>query len=300
LWAIFLRRLLVVSFEGGFLLFLGMMLVVLPVSFVLPRLVNWIVGRRLLPTWLPFVIAPGALLGGSLYLDSAGVVTPVKVAGKREVIDLRRNGGWSRILSIGVEYQAPGETLTTPLTLGCDDTTFDSIRIGQSVEARVLDLGQYVRFARLKDRSTFSFIRNLFPPDPRGPWRQGTAVVRQITHITEYSYRRSGHRPLRWPYDIVQLDFTPEGRSEPVIAVDLVESGSAINLAQGAVMRISWPEDDPRSAKIVGARPAAPWANWFYSMFEWIAFFVAVIAFIVVVSYLWRLRKKSKLKSGMG
>lgn len=286
------------SFEGGFLLFLGMMFVVLPISLVLPRLVNWIFGRTILPAWLAFVLAPGALLGGSLYLDTVGVVTPVKVADKREVINLRKNGAWNRILSIGVEYQAPGETLATPLSLGCDAATFDSIHVGQSVEARVLDLGRFIRFARLKDRSTFSLLRKFFPPDPRGPWRPGTAVVRQVTPVTEYSYPRSGRTPLRWPYDIVQLDFTPEGRAEPVIAVDLVEAGSVPNLTQGAVMRITWPQDDPRAAKIVGARPAAPWANWFYSVFEWIAFFVAVIVCFAVVGYLWRRRKRARLKFG--
>jgi hypothetical protein len=99
-----------------------------------------------------------------------------------------------------------------------------------------------------------------------------------VTHITEYSYRRSGTQ-LRWPFDIVQLSF---------------EAASAPGLIKGGSARILWPEDDPRSAKIVGARPGAPWANWFYGLGEILAIGAVVIALFVVIG--WR-RRRNKVKA---
>ncbi len=282
------------NFEGGFFLILGLVFA-LPTLYGLALLVNWISGRKLIPLWLPFALLVVALASGSLYLDAAGVVTPVKIVDKRDVINLGRNGSWSRSLSVQVEYQSPDEIIPTPIGLRCDAGTFDALRVGQTVEARVLDLGRIFKFARLKDRSTFSFIRDRFPRSPRGPWREGTAVVSEVTHITEYSSRRST-TILPWPFDIVQLRFTPDGKEQTVIAVDVVETASAPGLTKGQTVRILWPEDDPRSAKIAGARPGAPWANWFYGLGEILAIGAAGIALIALFGYIRRRRRKTRAK----
>jgi hypothetical protein len=281
------------NIEGGLFLFLGLMFT-LPVLYWLARLVNWIAGRKLIPLWLPFVLLAVTLVLGSLYLDNAGVVTPVKLVDKNEIINYQRNGGWNRNLSLHVEYQPPDELTTTPLTLGCDAATFDNLRVGQTVEARVLEFGQHFKFGRLKDRSTFTLVANLIPRTPRGPWQQGTAVVRDVSHITEYTHRRSGPTQLRWPFDIVQLEFTPAGREGTVIAVDVVEAASVPGLKNGDSVRITWPEDNPRSAKIVGARPGAPWANWFYDLAEWVAIFAAFAGILILIEFIRRRRKKMR------
>ena len=276
--------------EGGIFLFLGL-LFILPALYWLSRLVNWIAGRKLIPLWLLAALTVAAVAGGSLYLDTAGIITPVKVVDKSDTISLGRNGSWRRSLSVQVEYQSPGENIPTPIGLRCDAATFDALRIGQTVEARVLDLGQVFKFARLKDRSTFSLIGDRFSRSPRGPWRESTAVISDVSHIAEYSSRRSSSQ-LPWPFDIVQLSFTPDGRNQPVVAVDVVESASAPGLVKGGTVRIVWPEDDPRSAKIKGARPGSPWANWFYGLGEILAIGVAVIAFFAVIG-LRRRRKRT-------
>lgn len=276
------------NFEGGFFLTLGLVFIV-PALYGLSRLVNWIAGRKLIPLWLPVALIAGALIGGSVYLDSAGVVTPVKIISKSDAIHLGRNGSWSRSLSVQVEYRSPDEIGSTPIALRCDARTFDALREGQTVETRVLDLGRIFKFARLKNRSTFSFITERFSRSPNGPWREATAVISEVTHVTEYSNRRDVTQ-LRWPYDVVQLSFTPDGRDHPVIAVDVVEAASAPNLMKGQTVRILWPEDDPRSAKIVGARPGAPWTNWFYNLGEIIAIGVAVIVLAVLLGSILRRR----------
>src|SRR5262249_38682386 len=168
----------------------------------LSRLVNWIAGRKLIPLWLLVALTVAALAGGSLYLDAAGIITPVKVVGKSDTINLGRNGSWHRNISVLVEYQSPGENIPTPIGLRCDAATFDALRIGQTAEARVLDLGQVFKFARLKDRSTFTLITDSFPRSLRGPWRESTAVIGEVTHVAEYSFRRSITQ-LPWPFDIV-------------------------------------------------------------------------------------------------
>ncbi len=282
------------NFEGGFFLLLGMVFI-LPVLYLSARLVNWIAGRKLIPLWLSFVLIVAALVPGSLYLDTAGTVTPVKVVDKREIINLGRNGSWNRELSVHVEYQPPGETIPTPLTLGCDAATFDGLRVEQTVEARVLELGRVFKFARLKDRSTFSLVANLFPRSPRGEWRQATAVVHDIRHVTRYTYRRlRSDDELRWPFDIVQLNFTPEGRAGDVTAVDVIEAASMPNLANGDSVQITWPEDDPRSARILGARPGAPWKNWFYNFGGDLVVITSFAAFLILIGFIRRHRKKAR------
>jgi hypothetical protein len=279
------------TFESGIFLFLGLLFIP-PALFWLSRLVNWVAGRKIIPLWLLVTLIVAALVGASLYLDTAGAITPVKVVEKSDTINLGRNGSWNRNLSARVEYQSPGEIIPTSLWLGCNARTFDALHVGQTVEARVLDLGQIFKFARLKDRSSFSLIADRFPRSPRGPWRESTATISEVTHVTEYSTRRSSAQ-LPWPFDIVQLSFTPDGGEQPFIAVDVVESASAPGLVKGGTVRILWPEDDPRSAKIKGARPGSPWANWFYGLGEILAIGAIVIAFFVLIG-LMRRRRRAK------
>ncbi len=276
------------NFEGAFFLFLGLLFAI-PAIYFVTLLVNKIAGRKLIPFWLFAAAVIIALAGGSLYLDTMGVVIPVKIVGKSDTISLGRNGSWNRHISVQVEYQSPDEITPTLIGLDCDAATYDAARIGQTTEARVLDLGRYFKFARLKDRSTYSFIADRFPLSPRGPWREATAVINEVTSITEYSYRR-GSTQLRWPFDIVQLSFTPDGRDQSVVAVDVVETASVAGIVKGSAARITWPEDDPRSAKIVGARPGAPWANWLYGLREILALGAVVIAFILLIG--WRKRRR--------
>ena len=273
------------NLEFEFLLILGLIFISFAV-FILSRLVNWIAGRKLIPFWLLLALIAGAFAGGSLYLNAAGAVTPVKIIDKVEMIDLGKNGSWSRNLMIRGEYSPPGESGSLPITLRCDARTFDSLREGQTVEARVLRSGQILNIASLKDRSVFSHITERFPRAPSGPWREATAVVSDLTHVTEYLDRR-GSLQLRWPFDIVQLSFTPEGRDRPVIAVHVVEAASAPDLTKGQTVRILWPEDDPRSARIIGARPGAPWANWFYGKIETLAIGVVLLALFLIFGYIW-------------
>jgi hypothetical protein len=280
------------NFEGGMILGLGL-LFTFPLLLLLPRLVNWLAGRKVIPLWSPFVLVPAALIGGSLYLDSAGKVTPVKVIGKQNEVRINYNGNWHRRMGVLVEYTSGADTIPTPVTLGCDSQTYDSLHVGQTVEARVLEVGSLFKFARLKDRSTLSMFTWLLPREPQGPWQQATATVREVKHITSYSHR-NGHSDLKWPYDVVELSFVPAGRTEPVSAVDVVEAASLPPIVEGQQVAITWPVDDPRAARIVGARPGRPWANWFYDLGETIVICAVVLALLAGYEFFRRSRKKRK------
>jgi hypothetical protein len=280
------------NMETEYLLILGLIFIP-PAFFILSRLAHWVAGRKLIPLWLLITLIAGVLAGGSLYLDTAGVATPVKIIEKIDVISLGNNGSWRRRLWIRGEYNLDGESGSAPITLLCDARTFDALREGQTVEARVLLSGRTFNVASLKERSSLSFITERFMRSPAGPWREATAVVSDLTHVTEYSGRRDNIQ-LRWPFDIVQLSFTPEGGDRPVIAVDVVEAASAPDLRKGQTVRILWPEDDPRSARITGARPGAPWTNWFYGMVENLAIGVALLVLLVVFGFIMRRRGKVK------
>jgi hypothetical protein len=278
--------------EFEFLMALGLISIP-PAFFVLSRLAHWVVGRKLIPLWLLLALIAVALAGSSLYLDTAGAITPVKIIEKIETLSLSNNGSWSRRLSIRGEYMPPGETGSLPVTLRCDARTFDALREGQTVESRVLHSGRTFNVASLKDRSVFSSIRERFPRSAVGPWREATAVVSDLTHVTEYSIAEEIVQ-LRWPFNTVQLSFTPEGRDRPVIAVDVIEAASAPDLMKGQTVRIQWPEDDPRSAKIIGARPGAPWANWFYGIIVTTGVGIVLLVLFVMLGFI--LQRRGMLK----
>jgi len=283
--------------EGGLIFLLGLMFAV-PLLLGLLHLLNRLAGRTLIPLWLPIGLLLVAPVAGSIYLDVAGEVRTLRVTDKRETIQYSqqfyRTGYWSRHFSVQVEHPWADTTLMPYLSLGADAATFDALRVGQTTRVRVLELGPLFKFGRLANRSTFSMIANLFPRGPRGPWHQATATVQQITNFTEDVVRKPHSRtPLPWPYQIVRLSFTPPGREQPIEFMDNIEIASMPGLAEHAVVQITWPKDDPRSARIVGARPGAPWANWFYVFGQSLAIVAAVIGLLASWAFIRRRRKKA-------
>lgn len=111
----------------------------------------------------------------------------------------------------------------------------------------------------------------------------------------DISLHQTGY-DLRWPYDVVQFSFLPDDRQEPVIAVDAVEAGSTPILVVGGRVPIVWPLHDPRSARIAGARPAAPWANWLYDFGEFLLVAAGALALVSALPFVGRRWWKAYLR----
>lgn len=88
-----------------------------------------------------------------------------------------------------------------------------------------------------------------------GARRQVAARIRDVHFVSEYGLLAPRIRiPLAYPYAVVQLALTPSGRRDTVVAVDAVDAVTANGLAPGAAFLVSYPETDPRTAALIGAR----------------------------------------------
>jgi hypothetical protein len=99
------------------------------------------------------------------------------------------------------------------------------------------------------------------PLDP--PVLTAQADVLKVREETRsfLSGRTSGSVPAPQPWNIVELQFVPEGRQKPVIAVDSVDAGSVANLQAGARLPVSYSKSNPRDARLAGTRTWR-WKEW--------------------------------------
>jgi hypothetical protein len=63
------------------------------------------------------------------------------------------------------------------------------------------------------------------------------------------------------PIQVVAVRFTPEGRTEPVVAVDLIDGGSVSNLHEGVSVPLNYEGLSPRTAYIQESRRNFPSRN---------------------------------------
>jgi hypothetical protein len=107
-----------------------------------------------------------------------------------------------------------------------------------------------------------------FPaPRPLPPGTtESTARVTAVTLVTKTpastrsrTRSRVGNsesvRRLAMPYEVVQLQFAPTGRTDSVVAVDAIDSASVAGLTAGAIVPISYDPRSPREARMtLGSR----------------------------------------------
>jgi hypothetical protein len=92
-------------------------------------------------------------------------------------------------------------------------------------------------------------------PMPLQP-RPVTAVVKEVAMVktlVDAGRRDAPPITLAHPYQLVEMQYTPEGRSEPVMAVDAIDPNSVPNLKQGQVLTVNYDAGNPRIASIPGA-----------------------------------------------
>jgi hypothetical protein len=84
--------------------------------------------------------------------------------------------------------------------------------------------------------------------------------IREETHSFT-SGRTTGSVPAPQPWNVVELQFVPEGRKKPVIAVDSVDAGSVPNLRVGERLAVTYSKNNPREARLAGTRTWR-WKEW--------------------------------------
>lgn len=162
------------------------------VGFVVVPLALWLVvsvlqlaGRVLgfhfrIPGLVLVVAAIAGLVGGSLLLDSSGVVRPAQVIDKHEMVYIHPDGSWEQRLSLQVRYSPTGDPIprftTTSAaildaagvkstlelaTLSPAAADFDRLRLGDSLDVRISRVGTLLSIVRPANQTT----RTLVPPN---------------------------------------------------------------------------------------------------------------------------------------
>jgi hypothetical protein len=97
-------------------------------------------------------------------------------------------------------------------------------------------------------------------PMPPGPRREATAIVRRARVVNEIwsnvregsSSGSEGGQDIRRPFQMADLEFTPEGATEPIHVLDRVDLDSVPGLREGARVQIYYSSADARLARIAG------------------------------------------------
>jgi hypothetical protein len=97
-------------------------------------------------------------------------------------------------------------------------------------------------------------------PMPHGPVRDATAIVRRERVVTQiWSNAREGMtsgyeggQDIRRPFQMADLEFTPEAANEPIHVLDRVDLNSVPGLREGAKVPIYYSSADPSRARIAG------------------------------------------------
>jgi hypothetical protein len=91
--------------------------------------------------------------------------------------------------------------------------------------------------------------------------RHGAGQVKSIDRIDRlFSGSRSPGEIASQPVSVVGVEFIPEGRLEPVVAVDLIDEGS-LPIKQGATLSVEYELRAPRTAYLLGATRNFPRRN---------------------------------------
>lgn len=91
-------------------------------------------------------------------------------------------------------------------------------------------------------------------PRPTVDVRKGTGRVKSISNIDRlFEGRRARGFNADQPVDVVGIEFIPAGRTEAVVAVDLIDSGSLPGLKENSTVPIEYEAQSPRTAYIQAA-----------------------------------------------
>jgi hypothetical protein len=99
-------------------------------------------------------------------------------------------------------------------------------------------------------------------PGPTVDVRRASGKVKTVDRVRRlFSGRRSRGTLAAQPMAVVGVEFVPDGRVEPVLAIDVIDFGSVSGLKEGAAVGIDYESGAPRTAYIQGATRNFPAKN---------------------------------------
>ena len=100
------------------------------------------------------------------------------------------------------------------------------------------------------------YYRVPWPSSLSGPQGHATAIVRSVHTVDQIwassssAGESSSGQWIRRPFQMVDLEFTPAGRTEPVHSLDRVDLGSIPGLQPALTIPVIYPLDDPRAGRM--------------------------------------------------
>jgi len=140
----------------------------------------------------------------------------------------------------------------------------------------------------------FAFVYLGMPrvePEPRQPVPATASVVGITTIDALWATPDTDGIPLRHPYDLVRLRFTPLGKDAPVVAVDKIDDDTS-SLKVGQNVAIAYDAANPRIARVQDATRRFPQQAWLEVMLCCAA--IAVLGVLALGARgLWRMIRRN-------
>jgi len=89
-------------------------------------------------------------------------------------------------------------------------------------------------------------------PSPQKDIRRGSGTVKSVDLVEHLFYDQETFEAAQ-PIQIVGVQFVPEGRAGPVLAVDLIDANSIAGLREHSAVEVEYDGSNPRTARIRGA-----------------------------------------------
>ena len=126
-------------------------------------------------------------------------------------------------------------------------------------------------------------------PEPVRDVRLAGGIVKAVERIDKlFAGTRSRGVIADQPIDVVSVEFVPQGRTEPVLAVDLIDRGSIPNLRLQSAVNVKYEAASPRTAYIEGATRNFPVRNFRGTVVTGILSLAVIIALLGAVVLLGR------------
>ncbi|MCU1292243.1 MAG: hypothetical protein JWP08_1093 [Bryobacterales bacterium] len=130
-------------------------------------------------------------------------------------------------------------------------------------------------------------------PAPTLEVRQGTGIVKSVARINRlFNGSRSKGVPADQPIEVIGVEFTPDGRTESVLMIDLIDAGSVRGLKEKSSVRLDYESQSPRTAYIRGATRTFPSRNLAGVGLQGVACLLAVVVVLGGVQLLGRAYKR--------